>query len=46
LYETVIKTIDEADIYGDYSSKELTGKNLSLELWLRDRIEVVAKCGV
>lgn len=44
--EAGITTFDEADIYGNYSSEEMFGKALALEPSLRDKIEVVTKCGI
>lgn len=44
--EVGITTFDEADIYGDYGSEELFGRALSLQPSLRDKIEVITKCGI
>lgn len=44
--EEGITTFDEADIYGDYGSEELFGKALSLDPAMRDKIEVITKCGI
>jgi predicted oxidoreductase len=41
-----ITTFDEADIYGDYQSETLFGAALKASPGLRDRIEVVTKCGI
>lgn len=41
-----ITTFDEADIYGDYGSEALFGKALSLNPSLKDKIEIVTKCGI
>ena len=41
-----ITTFDEADIYGDYQSQPLFGEALALEPALRDRIQIVSKCGI
>lgn len=44
--EEGITTFDEADIYGNYSSEEMFGKALALQPSLREKIEVVTKCGI
>lgn len=41
-----ITTFDHADIYGSYRVEELFGKALAAEPSLRDRIELVTKCGI
>ena len=41
-----ITTIDQADIYGDYTSETLFGEALALAPSLRERIEIVSKCGI
>ncbi len=41
-----ITTFDHADIYGSYSCEELFGRALAAEPSLRDRIEIVTKCGI
>ena len=41
-----ITTFDHADIYGSYRVEELFGRALSAEPSLRDRIELVTKCGI
>ena len=41
-----ITTIDQADIYGDYTSEHLFGEALALAPGLRERIEIVSKCGI
>lgn len=41
-----ITTIDHADIYGGYRCEAAFGAALRLEPSLRDRMEVVSKCGI
>lgn len=41
-----ITTIDQADIYGDYGAEALLGTCLKASPGLRDRIEIVTKCGI
>ncbi|MBP6016935.1 MAG: aldo/keto reductase [Candidatus Promineofilum sp.] len=41
-----ITTFDHADIYGSYTCEELFGRVLAAEPSLRDRIELVTKCGI
>lgn len=41
-----ITTIDQADIYGDYGAEELLGACLKDAPGLRDRIEIITKCGI
>jgi predicted oxidoreductase len=41
-----ITTFDHADIYGGYSIEELFGKVLKLNPELRNRMELVTKCGI
>jgi predicted oxidoreductase len=41
-----ITTIDHADIYGDYEGERLLGEALALVPALRERIEIVSKCGI
>jgi len=41
-----ITTFDHADIYGSYQVEELFGKALAADPSLRDRIELVTKCGI
>ena len=45
-YDAGITTFDEADIYGDYGSEELFGRALALDPELRNKIEVITKCGI
>lgn len=44
--EQGITTIDQADIYGGYMAEEILGRALRSAPGLRDRIEVVTKCGI
>ena len=44
--ELGITTIDHADIYGDYQCEQLFGEALALAPGLRQRIEIVSKCGI
>lgn len=39
-------TIDHADIYGGYSCEELFGKALALQPSLRQKMQLVTKCGI
>jgi predicted oxidoreductase len=41
-----VTTTDHADIYGDYQGEALFGEVLALKPSLRDRIEIVTKCGI
>ncbi|MCA9866649.1 MAG: aldo/keto reductase [Anaerolineae bacterium] len=41
-----ITTFDHADIYGSYTCEELFGRALAAEPSLRNRIELVTKCGI
>jgi predicted oxidoreductase len=41
-----ITTFDHADIYGDHSNEELFGRSLKADPGLRDRMEIVTKCGI
>jgi predicted oxidoreductase len=41
-----VTTTDHADIYGDYQGESLFGEALALKPSLRDRIEIVTKCGI
>lgn len=41
-----ITTFDHADIYGSYEVEELFGQALAAEPSLRERIELVTKCGI
>jgi predicted oxidoreductase len=44
--ETGITTFDHADIYGSYTCEELFGNALSLKPSIREKIEIVTKCGI
>ncbi|MBH0230363.1 aldo/keto reductase [Halobacillus yeomjeoni] len=41
-----ITTFDHADIYGDYTCEALFGEALQLKPSLRDKMELVTKCGI
>lgn len=41
-----ITTMDQADIYGGYRAEEIRGRALRQAPQLKDRIEVVTKCGI
>ena len=44
--ELGVSTIDQADIYGDYQSEALLGQALALAPHMRDRLQIVTKCGI
>ncbi|MBT2689505.1 aldo/keto reductase family oxidoreductase [Bacillus sp. ISL-47] len=44
--ELGITTFDHADIYGSYTCEALFGKALQLKPELRDRMEIITKCGI
>jgi predicted oxidoreductase len=44
--ELGITTIDQADIYGDYQSETLLGEAFALAPYLRERLQIVTKCGI
>lgn len=44
--EEGITTMDHADIYGDYQNEGIFGEALKKRPDLRDRIEIVSKCGI
>ena len=44
--EMGITTIDQADIYGGYQSEILLGEALALAPQLRERLQIVTKCGI
>lgn len=44
--EQGISTIDQADIYGDYTAEAILGAALSQAPGLRDRVEIVTKCDI
>ncbi len=41
-----ITTLDQADIYGGYTAEALLGAALKAAPGLRDRLEIVTKCGI
>lgn len=41
-----ITTLDQADIYGGYTAESLLGAALKAVPGLRDRVEIVSKCGI
>ncbi|MFP5356251.1 MAG: aldo/keto reductase, partial [Gemmatimonadota bacterium] len=41
-----VTSFDHADIYGDYQVEELFGEALALAPSLRDRMQLVTKCGI
>lgn len=41
-----VTTFDQADIYGNYTAEALFGEALALTPSVRDRIEIVSKCGI
>ncbi|MGR3539806.1 MAG: aldo/keto reductase [Hasllibacter sp.] len=41
-----ITTMDQADIYGGYAAEGIMGRALKEDASLRDRIEIVTKCGI
>lgn len=46
LIELGITTFDHADIYGNYSCEKLFGNALSLQKELRNKIQLITKCGI
>lgn len=44
--ELGITTFDHADIYGDYGNESIFGEALNNRSDLRDKIELVSKCGI
>lgn len=44
--ENGITTFDHADIYGSYTCETLFGEALSLQPSLREKMEIVTKCGI
>jgi predicted oxidoreductase len=44
--ERGITTVDTAEIYGVYEVEELVGRALALSPGLRQRLEIVTKCGI
>lgn len=41
-----VTTFDHADVYGGYQCEELFGKALALKPALRDKMEIITKCGI
>ncbi|MGD8515391.1 MAG: aldo/keto reductase [Anaerolineae bacterium] len=41
-----ITTFDHADIYGDYRCEKIFGRALALESALREKMQIVTKCGI
>ncbi|WP_223700855.1 aldo/keto reductase [Sutcliffiella deserti] len=41
-----ISTFDHADIYGNYTVEEMFGKALALNPALREKMQIVTKCGI
>ncbi|WBU65716.1 aldo/keto reductase [Paracoccus aerodenitrificans] len=41
-----ITTLDQADIYGNYTAEAILGEALKASPGLRDRVEIVTKCGI
>ena len=46
LIDLGVTTFDHADIYGNYSCEARLGEVLSLKKNLRERIEIITKCGI
>lgn len=44
--EVGITTVDHADIYGDYQCEALFGKALARKPSLRDKLQIITKCGI
>lgn len=44
--ELGISTLDTAEVYGLYEAEELLGRALALSPSLRNRLEIVTKCGI
>ncbi len=44
--EEGITTFDEADIYGNYASEAMFGRALALQPALREKMEIITKCGI
>ncbi|MGE0588088.1 MAG: aldo/keto reductase family oxidoreductase [Cyclobacteriaceae bacterium] len=44
--ELGITSFDHADIYGNYSCERLFGDALALDKGLRDKIQIITKCGI
>ena len=46
IIELGITSFDHADIYGNYECEKQFGKALALNKKLRDRIQIISKCGI
>jgi len=46
LIELGVTSFDHADIYGNYSCEAILGEILNLEKSLRNKIEIITKCGI
>ncbi|MFO7614986.1 MAG: aldo/keto reductase [Bacteroidales bacterium] len=46
LIELGVTTLDHADIYGNYVCEAILGETISLDKTIRDRIQIVTKCGI
>jgi predicted oxidoreductase len=46
LVELGVTSFDHADIYGNYTCEALLGEVLSLNKGLRNKIEIITKCGI
>ena len=44
--ETGITTFDQADIYGNYMCEELFGRALALSPAIRQKLQILTKCGI
>lgn len=45
-YDLGITTVDHADIYGNFSCEEKFGNALKLKNGLREKLQIVTKCGI
>lgn len=46
IVEVGITTFDHADIYGNYTCESLFGEALKLKKGLREKIQIITKCGI
>ncbi len=46
VYDLGITTVDHADIYGNFSCEEKFGNALKLNKGLREKLQIVTKCGI
>ena len=46
VYDLGITTVDHADIYGNFSCEEKFGNALKLKKGLREKLQIVTKCGI